>query len=359
MSSEAPPHLEVQILCPACRTPLQATTPQSWTCDGCSATYRGLRGIPDLRIEDDVYLDNEADWAIAEALDAEFDRHDFDGLLARFFELSGDVPEADRSRYARHIRTAPGRVGGWIGPLGEVGEGAGLDLGCGSGSFLASAQATGRTWVGVDIAMRWLLVARKRLDEGGLHRARLVCGGSERLPFADGQFAALVSGDVIEHVRDQAATIGETFRVLKPGGRAMFATPNRFSLGAEPHVGVFGVGYLPRAWMGWYVRVWTGRDYRAIRNLGAGEFSQLLKSSPFGGGSILAPLLPAADLAHFSPLKRRLGQLYNRLASTWAGQWLARRIGPILHAVVERPSPPVQSSILPTRPGSRGRAAGA
>jgi SAM-dependent methyltransferase len=328
----------IRVVCPKCRASLRAGTTHSWSCDGCQATYRGLRGIPDLRIEDDIYLDNVADWSIAERLDAEFDRHDFEGLLARFFELCDDVPEADRGRYARHIRTAPGRVGNWIEALGEIEAGPGLDLGCGSGSFLASKGTTGRDWAGVDIAMRWLIVARKRLDEEGLDRVVLVCGGSERLPFSDRQFAALVSGDVIEHVRDQPASLGEVFRVLAPGGRAMFATPNRFSLGAEPHVGVFGVGYMPRAWMNRYVQRWTGREYRAIRNLGAGEFRRLLTSSPFGGGSIMAPLLPATDLDHFSPLKRRVGLFYNGLTSTRMGQWFARRLGPILHAVVERPA---------------------
>ncbi len=45
-----------------------------------------------------------------------------------------------------------------------------LDLGCGSGSFLASVGASGRIVAGVDIALRWLIVARKRLDEEGLAR---------------------------------------------------------------------------------------------------------------------------------------------------------------------------------------------
>jgi SAM-dependent methyltransferase len=358
MTSEDRSHAEIRILCPACGGPLRAQKSGSWTCDRCPSTYRGLRGIPDLRIEDDLYLDNAADWAIAERLDAEFDRHDFEGLLARFFELSGDVPEADRGRYARHIRTAPGRVGGWIDVMGEVGQGPGLDLGCGSGSFLASTGANGRRWVGVDIAMRWLIVARKRLDEDGLNGTMLVCGESERLPFEDGRFAAVVSGDVIEHVRDQAATIEEMYRVLAPGGRAMFATPNRYSLGPEPHVGVVGVGFMPRAWMSRYVRARTGRDYRAIHNLGAGEFHHLLAASPFGGGTILAPMLPSTDLAHFSPQKRRLGLLYNRLASTRPGQWVARLVGPILHVVVERQGPLDQASSRPTPLGSRRRGAG-
>ena len=38
------------------------------------------------------------------------------------------------------------------------------------------------------------------------------------IPFRDGQFDALFAGEVIEHVTDVRATLGEWWRVLKPGG---------------------------------------------------------------------------------------------------------------------------------------------
>ena len=165
-----------------------------------------------------------------------------------------------RRRQIAHILTAPDRVRGWLDALG-LPEGAGplLDLGCGSGSFLSSVGGSGREVAGVDIALRWLIVARKRLDEEGLGHVPLACGCAERLPFADRGFAGVVAGDVIEHVADQAATLAEAHRVLRPGGRLFLASPNRFSLAPEPHVQVWGVGFLPRAWMAGYVRAVSGR----------------------------------------------------------------------------------------------------
>jgi ubiquinone/menaquinone biosynthesis C-methylase UbiE len=47
------------------------------------------------------------------------------------------------------------------------------------------------------------------------------------LPFADTTFDALFAGEVIEHVPDVTATLGEWRRVLKPGGVAIVTTPNR------------------------------------------------------------------------------------------------------------------------------------
>ena len=45
------------------------TRRDSATCSGCGLSYRGLRGILDLRTADDVFLSNRDDWAFALRLD--------------------------------------------------------------------------------------------------------------------------------------------------------------------------------------------------------------------------------------------------------------------------------------------------
>ena len=311
--------------------------PRAWTCPGCGASYRGLRGIIDLRTGEDGFLPNREDWEYASRLDDDFDRLDFRGLLDRYFDLSPGIPPALRRRQVTHILTAPGRVRGWLEALGPASDpGPLLDLGCGSGSFLSAVGGSGRVVAGVDIALRWLVVARKRLDEEGLSHVPLACGCAERLPFADGTFAGVVAGDVIEHVADQAATMAEAHRVLRAGGRLFLASPNRFSLAPEPHVQVWGVGFLPRGWMVGYVRLVSGRDFRAIRTLGFGEWRRLVGRSPFGRGRIEAPGLPGGDLDHFGPLKRRAGLAYNRIVASRVGQAGARAFGPLFHVACER-----------------------
>jgi SAM-dependent methyltransferase len=47
-----------------------------------------------------------------------------------------------------------------------------------------------------------------------------------RFPFASGVFDLCVSNYVLEHVTNTKTHFGEVFRVLKPGGRFLFRTPN-------------------------------------------------------------------------------------------------------------------------------------
>jgi SAM-dependent methyltransferase len=346
-------------VCPLCRGSL-LTGFDRWSCRTCRATFDAYRGIPDLRTRDDVYLGNDADRTFARRLLDDFDRLDFRGLLERYFDLEPSVPADLRRRQVDHIVTAPGRVRGWLDAMGEPPSGGLLDLGCGSGSFLASVGQELPAACGVDIALRWLLVARKRLDEEGLGHLPLVCACAEDLPVAGSTFSAVIAGDAIEHVGDQAATLAEAYRVLKPGGRLFLAAPNRFSLAPEPHVQIWGVGFLPRRWMPTYVRCVRKIDFRAIRTLGYGEWKDLLRASPFASGRISIPPLPEGDLRPFGLLKRVVARLYNAVVATRVGQWVGRAVGPLFHVVCEKsgtetPLPPVRATRQRSRPSAARR----
>lgn len=325
----------IRLVCPRCRGTLSGGG-TSWSCQGCRASYRGLRGIPDLRTANDIYLANSADWVFARRLDERYDHADFRELLEHYYDLSPEIPADLRRRQMAHILTAPERARHWLGAVGPTGRGPLLDLGCGTGSFLATVGNGARETWGIDIALRWLLVARKRLDEAGLSHVQLVCGCAERLPFQEGRFSTIIAGDVIEHVTDQSATLAEAHRVLVQGGGLFLASPNRFSLAPEPHVQVWGVGFLPRRWMEPYVRWTRGVDFRAIRTLGYVGWWRLLKRSPFGRGVVRAPGLPKAEVESFSPLKRRLAKAYNAAIGTFIGQACARGIGPLFHVVCRK-----------------------
>ncbi len=329
-----------------------ATGFDAWACRACGRYFRALRGIPDLRVREDLYLSNEDDWAFARRLDEDYDRLDFRGLLDRYFDLADEVGPGQKDRQIAHILTAPGRVGHWLDALDSTRNGGPiLDLGCGSGTFLAAVGRSLPEVCGVDVALRWLLVARKRLEEEGLAHIPLACACAEALPVEDETFTGIVAGDVIEHVGDQAATLAESHRTLRASGRIFLASPNRFSLGAEPHVGAWGVGYLPRRWMYAYVSFATGLDFRAIHTLGLREWERLLSESPFRTGTIRAPRLPADDLDHFGPFKRAVGRLYNAGVATGVGQWMARSIGPLFHVVATKAS--ARGRLLESSPAIR------
>ena len=104
-----------------------------------------------------------------------------------------------------------------------------LDLGCGVGEYVRAFQREGARAVGLDIEPQRLAEARRRLAAGGGGApAALVAAAGERLPLRDGCLDAAVLNEVIEHVADDAATLREVRRVLKPGGgTCVIFAPNR------------------------------------------------------------------------------------------------------------------------------------
>lgn len=104
-----------------------------------------------------------------------------------------------------------------------------LEVGCGlgTGSALTVREHDGATVTGMDIHPDQLTRARAAQAEllrdepphGKPRRLRFVQGAAERMPFADGEFDAVVSVEAAQHFPDLAAFARETARVLRPGGR--------------------------------------------------------------------------------------------------------------------------------------------
>lgn len=100
-----------------------------------------------------------------------------------------------------------------------------LDVGCGSGQVLAALQAPGRRLCGVEFADE----AARALEGKGIE-GHAVDLESERLPFADGEFEAVLCYDVLEHVFAPGRLAGEIRRVLRPDGVALLCVPNTLNL---------------------------------------------------------------------------------------------------------------------------------
>lgn len=97
-----------------------------------------------------------------------------------------------------------------------------LDVGCGHGRSLATlaARAPKGRVVGIDPSDLMVDIARKRnrrhVKSG---RVKVVVGGADRLPFADGAFDRALCVHVVYFWRDLDGPLKEIARVLKPGGR--------------------------------------------------------------------------------------------------------------------------------------------
>ncbi len=101
-----------------------------------------------------------------------------------------------------------------------------LDVGCGGGVLSEEFARLGCRVTGIDPSLASLRAAQDHAREAGLV-IRYVRADGERLPFGAGRFDAAICCDMLEHVDDFAAVLGETVRALKPGGLLFYDTINR------------------------------------------------------------------------------------------------------------------------------------
>lgn len=89
-----------------------------------------------------------------------------------------------------------------------------LEVGCGTGHWLAVMQELGALPAGLDASPGMLEKARERLPHVDLKH-----GSAERLPWPDASFELVVANNAIHHFPDPAAFIAEARRVLTLGGQ--------------------------------------------------------------------------------------------------------------------------------------------
>lgn len=128
------------------------------------------------------------------AADYDYRAHDSVIWLQRYWQ---------RSRY-RHITEL------------IEGQGAVLDVGCGSSHIIAALP---RGSVALDVLMNKLRFARR-------FPTWIVRASGFALPFPDASFPCVLCSQVIEHVPMDSPILAELVRVLEPGGRLVLGTPD-------------------------------------------------------------------------------------------------------------------------------------
>jgi len=101
-----------------------------------------------------------------------------------------------------------------------------LDVGCGAGFDLyVAALLTGPhgSVQGVDLTEAMVAKARENLRKVGIVNAEVRQVETERLPFADNSFDAIISNGVINLSPDKDALFRELHRMLRPGGKFGYA----------------------------------------------------------------------------------------------------------------------------------------
>jgi 2-polyprenyl-6-hydroxyphenyl methylase/3-demethylubiquinone-9 3-methyltransferase len=177
----------------------------------------------------------------------------------------------------------------WIdGSAGLAGKRV-LDVGCGGGILSEAMAGLGANVTGIDLSDRALQVAQLHLLESKAnvtYRKAAVEALAQEQP---ANFDVVTCMEVLEHVPQPAEHVAACARLLKPGGRAFFATINRNAksflfaiVGAE-----YILGLLPR---------------------GTHEYAKLIRPSELSGWCRGAGLT----------VERMIGMTYNPLNRVYA-----------------------------------------
>jgi ubiquinone/menaquinone biosynthesis C-methylase UbiE len=126
-------------------------------------------------------------------------------------------------QYARDRFTHVAGTAGW--PYRTA-----LEVGCGTGFFLLNLMQAGVAARGLltDISPGMVDVAVRNGERLGLRIEGRVAD-AERIPYDDGSVDLVVGHAVLHHIPDVAGALREVLRVLRPGGRFVFAgEPTRY-----------------------------------------------------------------------------------------------------------------------------------
>lgn len=300
----------MEFVCPKCKGPLTAT-PNNYHCAPCSLDFPILCGIPDFRLFPDPYIDLAPDRAKGHALAEATAGMTFAEAVRYYYSITPDDPadlaelwtaralsEVDIAREMLHFANTPI-----------------LDIGCSTGAALIAAGGG----TGVDIAFRWLVLGRLRLREAGIN-GTLVCANAEHLPFPAKSAQQIVSFDTLEHLRDAPLALSEMHRV---GKSLLLTSNNRWAPLPEPHVHLWGVGWLPRPWQKPYVAKRRGdlHPYR-ITLRSAAEGRRVARAAGWTNPTVEAAPLYAPQMG---PLAQRCLAAYRNLRRLPGAVWLAPR----------------------------------
>ena len=332
-------------ICPQCRAPVMEEEAR-YVCAGCNKDYPVLCGIPDFRLAPDRYLTLEQERAKATRLHSYAQDHSFAETVAEYYRITDDVPPAMAARFADYVLAGEARgralLDGFPSDSGRL-----LDVGCGAGGAVVAAARIGQSAGGLDIALRWLVIAQKQLTEEGLS-AELVCADITHAPFPDGAFERVLAADLFEHLPETSAGAQAISTLLAPGGHLHATGANRYTLAPYPPAGLWGVGYMPASLRRRYV-VWRrGLDtLRFLNMLSPNGLARALRRAGLEKTKV-APMRVSEDRGHaFGAAKRFALTLYRQLRANALTRKVLLHIGPVFEISARRaPSTPSSKRTL-------------
>jgi ubiquinone/menaquinone biosynthesis C-methylase UbiE len=180
-----------------------------------------------------------------------------------------------------------------------------LDAGCGHYLEFSRELADTVEVVGVDL--------EEQLDTRNRRSPYAIRADLEHLPFPSNYFDVVISRSVVEHLTDPPRVFRELHRVLKPGGKVILSTPNKWD-----YISV-AARLTPYSWHRALVSKMLGVSeddvfptlYRANT---LSKLRQELRAAGLNEKTLRAVGHYPAYLM-FSPVLFRIGMLYERLVS--------------------------------------------
>lgn len=191
-----------------------------------------------------------------------------------------------------------------------------LDIGCGDGAYTIRLADGFNRVDAIDIQADRLALFVHR--SAGSAADRIIIGemSATDLDYPDSTFDLVTSIEVLEHIDELDQALLEIRRVLKPGGRFAFTTPNRW-FPFETHGFIYrGRRYPPArapflTWIGPLhrrladARTFTSAELRrrlAVAGFRTRSIDYIMP--PFDRSSVGRRIRPITDLAERSPLRR-------------------------------------------------------
>jgi SAM-dependent methyltransferase len=218
------------------------------------------------------------------------------------------------------------RLGMILSAAGEHLSGRLLENGCGVGMYLEHLVPHVGSIFGLEYDL-------ERAQQAHDRSPLVINAAGEELPFESESFNAILSHEVLEHVRDDRRCIEEMLRVLKPGGIILLFVPNR-GYPFETH-GMYWRGryhfgniplihYLPFSWrkrLTPHVRAYTTHDLELLfsrfhvttlqQQIIFGAYDNIISRFPIPGRLLRALLqwlertpLKVFGLSHFWVIKK-------------------------------------------------------
>jgi ubiquinone/menaquinone biosynthesis C-methylase UbiE/uncharacterized protein YbaR (Trm112 family) len=337
---------DVEICCPLCKGELydaDAMDERSLSCPSCDRAFPVIFGIPDLRVFADPYIDIESDRAKGALLASQTHDLTFEETIRFYYQITPAVSAHQAEQFTRGLLSGMARcqtaiatwehdgnlnTGGLARPI--------LDIGCGTAPLLSVLGHRYAGSVGVDIAFRWLVIAKKRLQESNVDLP-LICACAEALPFPGNVFHRVVADSALEHFRGQAEALEEFLRVLRPNGHLSITTPNRYSVGPDPHLNLWAGGYLPERLLTQYaLKRGTVPPRRQL--LGKGSIQRQLRAAGFDHISLDLPDVPSEQRDRFGWAVRLLVDTYQTMKRLPGFRQVLFTVGPLLVATARKSS---------------------